>query len=366
MTIEARTLQRLRQALPAMQSERDALPPDSVFRPSKMWQEFELFLRYIFDLSDRNLRNIRFHTGFMTGVLWFGNFGSDRFETDEEKYTVFPHIREYERFIAQVPERFWGSEPVTTPELERVGIRYKDRLITEDLVRYQRCLSNLYWSGVYGRLDGLPGRPVMVEIGAGYGGMAHQIVSSFGKACTYVIFDIPEILYWSAAFLTVNNPRKRIYIYTPDDGAGLSMEQICADYDFVMLPNYAFDRLAEVGEIHLAVNLLSFQEMTDAQVEHYASGLAAGMRGAIYSENFGRHPSNDEMKATVDAHLSRWFDLIPDPTVLRRLYPNANSWMNPELTWQLFTYVGTPRRQAAPLCPVDRVFHTSDRRLHLD
>jgi hypothetical protein len=365
MTSVDDNLRQLRQALPRMEAERDALPADSVFRPSPMWEDLRRFFDFIFDFSDRSLRNIRLHTSLMTGDPWFAHMAHTNLVTDEQKLTR-PMIQQYHKLIADIPERFRASEPVTTPETEAVGIRYKGCLVTDDLIRYQRCVSNLYWSGIYRMLDALPGKPVIVEIGGGYGGLAQQITACFGKPCAYVIFDLPEMLYWSAAFLIVNNPDKRFYIYAGQDVGHASLADICAEHDFVFFPNYAFDLVAELPELHLLVNLLSFQEMTDEQVRYYASVAARHMRGALYSENRARHVQNTDMATTVHDVLAQWFDLTPDPALWRRLYPGANTFDDPRLQWQLFPYVGRARHDATPLVPIDRVMHTSDRLVRLD
>jgi hypothetical protein len=51
--------------------------------------------------------------------------------------------------------------------------------------------------------------------------------------------------------------------------------------------------------------------------------------------------------------------------MLRQIYPNANSWVNPDLEWQLFAYVGTPHARPSALRPVGPAFFMPDRRLQL-
>lgn len=361
----AANLEQLRRALPVLRAEHDALPADSLFRPSAMWAEYGAFLNFVFDLSDANLRDIRLHTAFMTGMPWFENIGKSNVTGDHARLAI-PMIAEYHGLTHDIPERFWASEPVTTRLSEALGLRYKGRLVTADLCRFQRCVSNLYWTGVYRHLDAVAGKPVIVEIGAGYGGLAHQVVAGLERPCTYLIFDLPEMLYWSAAFLIVNNPGRSFYIYRGRDDDADDLARVCADYDFVFMPNFLFERVRELPGIDLGLNLLSFQEMTDAQVAFYASIVAERLTGVLYSENFSKHPFSTELLATVDDHLSRWFALTPPPSMWHRLYPNANSCDHPLLMWQLFPYVGTLRTRPATLTPVDQVIHLAERRYRLD
>jgi hypothetical protein len=357
-------LQQLRAARPIMEAERDALPADSPLRPSRMWEDLRGFFDFVFDLSDRSLQNIRLHTSLMTGDPWFGNMQYAGIARDEDKRHI-PMIGQYERVIAGLPERFWIGEPVPARETESVGVRYRGRLVTDDIVRYQRCIANLYWSGVYRLLESLPEPPVIVEIGGGYGGLAHQVAACLGRRCTYAIFDLPETLYWSAAFLIVNNPGKRFYIYPGRERDRRPLADICRDHEFLLFPNYAIDRLAELEGIDLFVNMLSFQEMNDAQLETYLLVAGAHVRGALYSENRSRHPQNPDLAHTVEDHLARMFTLTPDPSFWRAKYPNANSFSHPQWLWQLFPYVGLSRRRPATLTPVDSVIFTSDRRHEL-
>ena len=359
------SLQRLRAALPVMQAEQRALPADSVFRPSPMWEDLNGFFDFVFDFSDTSLLNIRLHTSLMTGDPWFIYMAHAGIVADEQKLGI-PMIKQYHELTKDIPDRYWGSEPVTTRQIESVGLRYRGRLVSDDIARYQRCVTNIYRAGVFRRLATQEPRPIIVEVGGGYGGLAHQITRALERPATYVIFDLPDMLYWSAAFLAVNNPDKRFYVYPGSGADQTSFDDICAAHDFVFFPNFAFDRLAELREFHLFVNTLSFQEMTDAQVETYAARAAQRLRGAIYSENRSRHAQNPDLDVIVDDILARHFVLTPDPELWRRLYPNANTFTNPQYTWQLFPYIGHARGDHDPIEPIDRVIHLSDRRVVLD
>lgn len=358
-----RTLHALREAVPVMAAEQQALPTASVFRPSPMWDSLRGFFDFVYDLSDHSLLKIRLHTSLMTGDPWFANMPYASLGDDAAKLRLVPTVQKYHDLTRDIPGRFWTSEPVTTGEIESVGVRYHGRLVSDDIIRYQRCISNLYRGGVFGMLDALGTRPIIAEIGGGYGGLAHQITRTLDRPAAYLIFDLPDMLYWSAAFLLVNNADRRFYIYPGAGRDHASLAEICASHDFVFFPNYAFERLAEVPEIHLFLNTLSFQEMTDPQVEVYARGGAARLRGALYSENRSRHPNNPDLAVTVDDILARYFALTPDPEVWRRLYPNANTFANPQFTWQLFPYLGHARTDQARFARVDRVMHLQDRRV---
>ena len=115
-------------------------------------------------------------------------------------------------------------------------------------------------------------RPVVCEVGAGWGGFAYQFKTLFPNA-TYVIVDFPELFLYSATYLGTVFPDARLAFV----GAGDASPEI-QDADFVFVPQTLAGR-DTIGELDLLVNMVSFQEMTDAQVRRYAEIAPAGSAG---------------------------------------------------------------------------------------
>jgi hypothetical protein len=318
-----------------MLAERDNL--QSYEHTSEMWQKGNRYMEFIRDLSFSSLLNIRIHTGFFTGVPWFSHAHQPYRNWNDVDKNQIPLVKLYEFYTECIPQNYWCSEPVTTDETELTGIWYKNRLITDDLIRYQRCVSNLFSSGSFNLLNQIGGKPVVLEIGAGYGGLAHQIGNMC--KCSYIIVDIPESLFWSSVYLTLNNPEKKIFIYSPETGRILS--QVVEDYDYIFIPNYNTRSLETVEAINLGINLLSFQEMSEKQVRDYCGLMSKKLKGYFYSENFHRHWLNQELRISVDSILAEYFFLVPDNSFYEQ---SGNSGS----VWDLYTYLGTSKAMPMP------------------
>jgi hypothetical protein len=78
-------------------------------------------------------------------------------------------------------------------------------------------------------------------------------------------------------------------------------------FDIVLLPHYILDEIPLL-EIDLAINTVSFQEMTSAQVRRYAERLHEIGCRALYSLNRDRSGHNDELDA-VSQILAEQFAL---------------------------------------------------------
>ena len=108
-----------------------------------------------------------------------------------------------------------------------------------------------------------PGRRLVWEIGAGWGGFAYQFKTLFPDV-TYVIVDLPELFQFSATYLTTLFPEAKVVHGNGDVDALADWESV----DFAFVPTHASDSLA--GPPDLTLNMVSFQEMTTEQVDDYA------------------------------------------------------------------------------------------------
>src|SRR5688572_1934279 len=157
-------------------------------------------------------------------------------------------------------------------------------------------------------------RPVVCEIGAGWGGFAYQFKTLFPNA-TYVIVDFPELFLYSATYLGTVFPDARLaFVGTGEDAADVG------DADFVFVPQMLAGR-DTIGELDLVVNMVSFQEMTDAQVRRYAEIAASAGCPFIYSFNRERSAYNTELIRVSDALAERY--RLTEVPVLESDYTNA-------------------------------------------
>jgi hypothetical protein len=190
--------------------------------------------------------------------------------------TGFDHRIEVSRFAEQVcawklreitqafdwPE--WATESTLSSSIDIQGKRLSTIFLTH-LYYYLRIVS----------LE--PKLRTIVEIGGGYGGLA-RIFKMGRPDCRYVLIDLPESLFFAHVFLRENFPQSKIAYGAPAAGGG---------FDFLLLPVQNAEALSSVGQIDVAINTGSFQEMTE-DANRYWMGLLqnrADVR-ALYSFNY--------------------------------------------------------------------------------
>jgi len=341
----------IRSSIGRMIDEAAAIAPSSPFRVSDLWREGLLYLDYIRELSDAQLQYIRIHTSLITGAYWASwAHHPARFADSDEDREKLDFIRVYLDLVRELPETYWGDEPVPNDAMRLLGLPFRGRLISQDIVRYQRAITNLYNAGLLGTEPGA--QPRFLEIGGGYGGFAHQI-GRMVPGSTYIIVDLPEMLFCSAVFLRLNNPAQEIYLYDPETFTAARFGEILAAHKFVLLPHFMLERLDSFPIIDVAINMLSMQEMRDVQVRAYCDFLSRNLRGWFYSENYSRHVYNKELTTDLYDIFTEYFVSLP-PTKL-----SENPQINHHI-WQSYVYLLTPKTQPAAYAPIRQILRGGD------
>lgn len=282
----------------AMLEERQSLENSraSTVLPSQYWSDFCSYFDYLLGLPEESFAKLRLHTYHLTGdnyqIYYFG---------DPEQFMAMSNL---DALTKDIPSTYILNEPKGG-----IGFYYDgDRFVSQDIVRYQRVVSTLYrYSGLSKLSSSSNPRSYMLEIGGGYGGLAHQLSNICGNV-SYVIIDLPETLLFSASYLSLLNPQKRIYIYDKTDFPEFIQCEAVAPYDFVLLPNYKLRSLIHL-RFDLVINVASLQEMRTSQAETYLDFIRETCRGAFYSWNQDHQPRNKELFNLSDL-LKQRFDLI--------------------------------------------------------
>ncbi len=266
-------IREVRRKVVAMLDERQSgVPEGSAAEPSRYWTDFCSFFDYLIDLSPQSFAKLRLHTYHLTGDNYQTYYFGDR--------SAFLDYWSPWLSTEGLPAAHILSEPD-----DGIGFRLDDgRFVSQDIARFQRSVSTLSKAGLLAP-RGRPAR--VVEIGGGYGGLALSLSTILGDS-RYVIVDLPEVLLFSAAYLTLHAPEKSLFLYDPASPARL------AEADFVLLPDYRLDLLAG-SDFDLAINLASMQEMRPEQVERYLDFLNATCSGVFYSCNRDHQKGNDEL-----------------------------------------------------------------------
>ena len=266
--------------------------------PSDYWAEELAALEYLLDASPLVVDRLRHHTYTVTGLRPYDyRAGKDRAR---------------ERMAAKLEALVeLGGEELLVPEsplLGGFGHEIGGALYNVDTLKFYEVLIGMQRGGVLDAFRG-GGHRFVWEIGAGWGGFAYQFKTLFPDV-TYLIVDLPELFLFSYTYLSAAFPGARVLLHGEADGAAPKRWE---DYDFVFVPAGALDEFTPPS-VELAVNMVSFQEMTGEQVTAYverAHGLGTRF---LYSLNRERSPYNTQLEG-VSQVIGGRFDLEEIPVL---------------------------------------------------
>ena len=206
---------------------------------------------------------------------------------------LMPIVDEYLQHIRHVPRRY----VVHTPRIfGEIGIEVNGVLVNPDVILCQSRINGMLSSGVLDKLDAdiaCRGHARVLEIGPGYGSLAYALKNIFGERLEYIAVDLPSSLYFAAIYLSTLAGGEGCYIPMPS-------EEIPEHFNFLFVANYMLDELSSsLGPIDLALNTMSFPEMTVAQVRYYGELFKKLLRndGIVFEENAAIKPHHADIKA---------------------------------------------------------------------
>jgi hypothetical protein len=250
--------------------------------PSSYWSEELSGFEYLLDASPLIIDKLRHHTYHVTGLRVYDY----RSNQDRAKR------RFAEKLQALVEVA--GSRALLVPEspaLGGFGHIIDGELVNLDTLKYFEVLTVLERGAVLQEFQSQSERRLVWEIGAGWGGFPYQ----FKTLCpnvTYVITDLPELFLFSATYLMTTFPGARVRFYgeVPPDQMFDNWQQ----YDFIFIPD-TFHHIVRPERVDLTINMVSFQEMTTAQVTAYVQRAHELNCPFLYSLNRDRSNYNREL-----------------------------------------------------------------------
>jgi hypothetical protein len=292
-----------------------ASAPDS--RPSAYWQEELATFEYMLDASPLVIEKLRHHTHCLTGLRAY----------DYRSHKTRAQAKLAEKLHALIAV---GSRELLVPEwrpLGGFGFEIDDKLFNIDTLKFFEALIALEKGAVLQEFRGGRDRRLVWEIGAGWGGFAYQ----FKTLCpdvTYVISDFPELFLYSATYLMTAFPGAKVAFWGEEPIGGIFGRW--RELDFVFLPNTALADMTP-PRLDLTLNMVSFQEMTDAQVAAYVARAHAANCPFVYSLNRDKSSYNPEIES-VSGIISRYYwpreiGVLPVPyTKMMGEQPSANDY----------------------------------------
>ena len=298
--VEKAKIRDIKRKVTGMIEERQHLESDiaEVKSPNEYWSDVCSSFDYMLGLPEESFSNLKVHTYHITGDSYLHYDG-------HRDAAAFRSAVDLDGMTKDIPAEMVLNEPD-----DGIGFSYDDgRFVNIDVLRYQRVVNTLYRRGIIADLasDNPEQRSVVLEIGGGYGALAHHLSNILGKA-TYVIVDLPETLLFSAAYITLHNPDKKIYLYDSDDFSSLIDSGEVKAYDFVLIPNYKLDSLDD-WSFKLAINMISFQEMSASQVHEYLDFIRERCTGVLYCWNMDSHVQNTDLMSMAEM-LNGRFDFV--------------------------------------------------------
>lgn len=275
--------------------------PDKNWKPEGNPSDFFRFTAHLLQETPSYdvINRLRFFTGGFTGMPLLGReWTYERYLSTYRQYTTndydawleqtaLPDMRfslnEFRTAIRDLPEELIIGPPRMLGE---VGWEVGDTVVNFDTYSYQERMVLLHESGALNWLrqrERTHGPLTFLEIGGGYGALALHLKRLFPTA-RYLFVDLPESLLFSATYLGLVSPEVRQELYT---GADPEILRTHTD-GYAFIANHLFEDVVEAGlPVDLAINTLSFHEMSPAQVHQYAVGLKRllGTDGVLFEQN---------------------------------------------------------------------------------
>lgn len=262
------------------------------YRPSAYWEEELSNFEYMLDAGPLIIDKLRHHTYHITG-LRVHDYRSNRHR---------PRERFAEKLKALTAQ---GRAELLLPEsrmLGGFGFDIDGHLFNLDTLKYFEVLLALDGAAVLDEFRDESERRLVWEIGAGWGGFPYYFKSHFPNV-TYVITDFPELFLYSATYVMTMFPGAKVRFWgeEPSDRIFTNWR----DYDFIFVPNTALAALTP-DRLDLTINMVSFQEMTEGQVDGYVERAHELGCRFLYSLNRERSPYNEEIDSVSDV-ISRFY-----------------------------------------------------------
>jgi hypothetical protein len=179
--------------------------------------------------------------------------------------------REFQRLLAAT-DGLWVEEPAA---LGGFGLMSPEGRYNADTLRYLRAVALLQDAAVVEEFRHQPHRPVVWEIGAGWGGFAHHF-TSLCPDVTYLMTGSPELLLLAAVYLATVAPRARFRLFDverPD-----AFWTAWHDVDFALAPESIVSARWPVP-VELTIDLAMLERMSGVRVAaHVQRAHASGSR----------------------------------------------------------------------------------------
>ncbi len=265
---------------------------NSNYKLSSYWAEEVIGFDYMFDATPIIVAKIREHCYHITGERSY-NYRL------HHQHKAKPFLQRLEQLSAL------DNNDLFVPESEKMGgFGYKSSrgLINVDTLKFYEVLIGLDKAGFLDEFRLVNGsRKSVLEIGSGWGGFAYQFKTLFPNI-TYFLIDLPATMLFAAIYLKGMFTNSKIVLFTGDN---VEIFDNWQDYDFILISAYDFEKF-KPSQLDMAINMVSFQEMTTEQVSNYVNHVADLKCDRLYSMNRERSPHNPELSLVSEIIEERY------------------------------------------------------------
>lgn len=173
-------------------------------------------------------------------------------------------------------------------------------------------------------------RPIICEIGGGYGGFAYYLSKTLHSS-VYINFDLPEVLLICSYYLAMNLPYKKVLLFDKQM-FGKPLPDL-NNFDIVLMPNYMLPFLADKS-VDAVINTHSLSEMDYQTIEEYLRQIDRITRRYFF------HINSDETALNTGGHKEIKSSTFPiDKKRWKNVYtaldPFSESARNKEYLYEL-------------------------------
>ena len=158
-------------------------------------------------------------------------------------------------------------------------------------------------------------RPVVVEIGGGYGGFAYYLLNR-REPCAYIGYDLPIVLAIQTYYLMNAFPEKKFLLF--DSIETEISGEIIEKYDVILMPHFHLPRLAN-DTVDLFINANSLSEMDYPTINEYLTNIGRTCKHFFFHENSDKTVLN---VGHQEVPASRY----PIPANFKQLYKHYSPW----------------------------------------
>lgn len=110
-------------------------------------------------------------------------------------------------------------------------------------------------------------RPIICDLGGGYGKLGNFIIKDLDKSC-FIDFDLPEVLVLAAYYLMKTFPQKKTLLFGEKEFEPSDVD----NFDLIFLPSYEINKMSE-NSVDLFVNKNSLGEMRKETTEYFVKKI---------------------------------------------------------------------------------------------